>query len=158
MGALAIKSPLHGKYPIFPDFCEIERMLKQSVLIKRSSSRNAKSVSVRSYAIRFYHEQAYQIWPYLAPPIFDQRISPSTRAIYQSGWCDYHKFCAQFGVTPLPLLRTPKLLSLLTFSNQSVSARTCHHQVLSRAGLPDLYITPKLSYGIQRSSLSRIQA
>ena len=38
----------------------------------------------------------------LVQTLFDRGISPTTRAVYDSGWRQYIKFCNQYHITPLP--------------------------------------------------------
>ena len=97
--------------------------------------------------------------------LFDQRLSPASKAVHRSGWRQYQRFCNKLNITPLPLTdHSQTAFAACLF--QSVSTKTLRSYLCAlrfyqiRAGLPAPSITtpPKLSYvlkGIQRTSPSR---
>jgi len=62
----------------------------------------------------------------LVHKLFDQGISTATRAVYQSGWRQYQKFCIQFNVAPL---KTPKLHLLLISPSRCINCMYVHTYV-----------------------------
>ena len=96
----------------------------------------------------------------LVHQLLDQGHSPATRAVYQSGWCQYQHFCCHFNITPLPITEHSQV-AFAAYLSQSVSAGIVHSYLCAvrfyqiRAGLPDPTPPPKLSYilkGIQKKS------
>ena len=118
-----------------------------------------------------FHNRCWTCWspgdPTGAPKsgvvrsFFDQGISEATRAVYQSGWRQYTKFCTEFTLSPLPLTEHT-LCQFAAVLSESVSWGTiCSYLSALRfyqicAGLPDpsLASLPRLAYlmkGIHRS-------
>ena len=85
--------------------------------------------------------------------LFNQGISRSTRAVYQSGWRQYIHFCTQYTLSPLPLTEHT-LCQFATVLSQSVSVGTIRSYLSAlrfqqiSVGLSDPAYTsfPRLSY------------
>ena len=93
--------------------------------------------------------------------LFDRGISPATRAVYNSGWRQYIKFCNQYHMIPLPASEESQT-AFAAHLSQSVSPRTVQSYLCAvrffhiRVGLPEpTGSSPRLGYvlkGIQRTS------
>ena len=92
---------------------------------------------------------------------------PLIKAVYQSGWRQYQRFCHQFNITPLPLTEHSQT-AFAAYLSQSISAGTVRSYLFAIrfyqiwAGLPDPNIpcSPKLSYvlkGIHMKSSGHIR-
>ena len=74
--------------------------------------------------------------------LFDQGLSPASRAVYRTGWRRYLTFCEKHNITPLPLTELSQT-AFAAFLSQTVSIQTVRSYLCAlrfypiRAGLPD---------------------
>ena len=103
----------------------------------------------------------------LVHQLFDQGLSPATKAVYQSGWRQYQHFCRQFNIIPLPLTEHSKT-AFAAYLSESDSAGTIRsylcvirfYQIQAGLPAPNILSSSKLSYvskGIQRKSSGHIR-
>jgi hypothetical protein len=89
----------------------------------------------------------------LVHTLFDSGISLAIRAVYESGWRQYQKFCTQYHIAPLPVNETSQS-AFAAHLSQSVSPRTIQSCLCAvrlyhiRAGQlePTFNSSPRLKY------------
>ena len=104
----------------------------------------------------------------LVQELLDKSISKATRAVYQSGWCQYSRFCDSLGQSPLPLMEST-LCRFAAVMSRTVTWVTIKSYLSAlrffqiRSGLPDpsLSPTPRLTYvlkGIHKNTNENIDS